>query len=38
VLVERLAAERSVIGGAGHGVQRTGEPFNHRLRAFIDAV
>ena len=38
VLVERLAAERSVIGGAGHGVQRTAEPFNHRLRAFIDAV
>jgi pimeloyl-ACP methyl ester carboxylesterase len=38
VLVERLAAERSVIGGAGHSVQRTGEPFNDRLRAFIDAV
>lgn len=38
VLVERLAAERSVIGGAGHGVQRTGKPFNHRLRAFSDAV
>lgn len=38
VLVERLAAERSVIGGAGHSVQRTGEPFNQRLCAFIDAV
>jgi hypothetical protein len=38
VLVERLAAERSVSGGAGHSVQRTGEPFNRRLRAFIGAV
>ncbi|HEY8868484.1 MAG TPA: hypothetical protein VIM30_03745 [Candidatus Limnocylindrales bacterium] len=38
VLVDRLAAERVVIGGTGHGVQRAGEPFNLRLRAFIDAT
>lgn len=38
VLVERLPAERSVIGGAGHLVQRSGEPFNRRLCAFIDAA
>jgi pimeloyl-ACP methyl ester carboxylesterase len=38
VLVERLPAERAVIGGAAHLVQRTGEPFNRRLRAFIDAA
>jgi hypothetical protein len=36
VLVERLGAERAVIAGAGHSVQRTGEPFNRRLRRFID--
>ena len=37
VIVDRLAAERAVIPGGGHSVQRTGEPFNQRLRAFIDA-
>ena len=35
VLVERLGAERAVIAGAGHSVQRTGEPFNQRLREFL---
>jgi pimeloyl-ACP methyl ester carboxylesterase len=34
----RLAAERVVILGRKHSVQRTGEPFNRRLRAFIDAA
>ncbi|HSO28941.1 MAG TPA: alpha/beta hydrolase [Candidatus Sulfomarinibacteraceae bacterium] len=38
VLVDRLGAGRAVIAGAGHSVQRTGEPFNRRLRAFIDAA
>jgi pimeloyl-ACP methyl ester carboxylesterase len=38
VLVAGLAAERCVIAGAAHGVQRTGEPFNRRVRAFIDAA
>lgn len=38
VLVEGIGAERCVIGGAAHGVQRTGDPFNRRLRAFIDAA
>lgn len=38
VLEERLGAERAVIPGAGHSVQRTGEPFNHRLEAFIRAA
>lgn len=38
VLVEGLAAERDVIPGAAHSVQRIGEPFNRRLRAFIDAA
>ena len=34
----RLGAEREVISGRGHSVQRTGEPFNERLQAFIDAA
>lgn len=38
VLVERLAAQRSVISGAAHSVQRMGEPFNRRVRAFMDAA
>jgi pimeloyl-ACP methyl ester carboxylesterase len=37
VLVERLPAQHAVIPGSGHSVQRTGEPFNRRLRAFIGA-
>ncbi|MGH3092961.1 MAG: alpha/beta fold hydrolase [Gaiellaceae bacterium] len=38
VLEERLGAERAVIPGAGHSVQRTGAPFNERLEAFLDAA
>ncbi|HSH82423.1 MAG TPA: alpha/beta fold hydrolase [Herpetosiphonaceae bacterium] len=30
-LAREIAAERAVISGAGHGVQRTGQPFNERL-------
>jgi pimeloyl-ACP methyl ester carboxylesterase len=35
VLEERLGAERAVIAGAGHTVQRTGAPFNERLEEFL---
>jgi pimeloyl-ACP methyl ester carboxylesterase len=35
VLEERLGAERAVITGAGHSVQRTGAPFNERLEDFL---
>jgi pimeloyl-ACP methyl ester carboxylesterase len=35
VLEQRLAAERAVIPGAGHSVQRTGTPFNERLEEFL---
>ncbi len=38
LLVDRLPAERVVITGRGHSVQRTGEPFNTRLRAFIESI
>lgn len=38
VLEERLGAERAVIPGAGHSVQRTGAPFNERLEAFLNAA
>lgn len=38
VLADRLPAERAVIAGFGHSVQRTGEPFNARLRTFIEAA
>ena len=31
VLAHAIAAERAVIPGAGHGVQRTGQPFNERI-------
>lgn len=33
-----IGATRSVISGAGHGVQRTGEPFNTRLEAHLEAA
>ncbi len=33
-----LGAERAVISGAGHSVQRTGTPFNERLEAFLRAA
>jgi pimeloyl-ACP methyl ester carboxylesterase len=35
VLERRLGAERVVVAGAGHSVQRTGEPFNKKLEAFL---
>jgi pimeloyl-ACP methyl ester carboxylesterase len=35
VLERELGAERSVIAGAGHSVQQTGDPFNRRLEAFL---
>ncbi len=38
VLVERLPAERAVIPGKGHSVQRTGEPFNRRLVEFVESA
>ena len=36
VLEERLGAERAVLAGAGHSVQRLGEPFNELLASFVD--
>jgi pimeloyl-ACP methyl ester carboxylesterase len=36
VLEERLGAERAVLPGAGHSVQRLGEPFNELLAAFVE--
>jgi pimeloyl-ACP methyl ester carboxylesterase len=38
VLERELRADRAVIAGAGHSVQRTGEPFNRRLDAFMTAA
>jgi pimeloyl-ACP methyl ester carboxylesterase len=38
VLAERIGAERAVITGQGHGVQRTGAPFNERLERFLAAA
>jgi pimeloyl-ACP methyl ester carboxylesterase len=38
VLAQRLSAERAVIPGAGHSVQRTGARFNERLEAFLLAA
>ena len=38
VLAERIAAERSVLTGQGHGVQRAGTPFNERLERFLVAA
>lgn len=35
VLDERLGAERAVLPGAGHSVQRLGEPFNELLADFV---
>jgi pimeloyl-ACP methyl ester carboxylesterase len=35
VLEEKLGATRAVLPGAGHSVQRLGEPFNDLLAAFI---
>jgi pimeloyl-ACP methyl ester carboxylesterase len=36
VLEERLGAERAVLPGAGHSVQRLGEPFNDLLTSFVE--
>jgi pimeloyl-ACP methyl ester carboxylesterase len=36
VLEERLGADRAVLPGAGHSVQRLGEPFNALLAAFVE--
>jgi pimeloyl-ACP methyl ester carboxylesterase len=36
VLEERLGAERAVLAGAGHSVQRLGEPFNELLANFVE--
>lgn len=36
VLEERLGAERAVLPGAGHSVQRLGEPFNELLADFVE--
>jgi pimeloyl-ACP methyl ester carboxylesterase len=36
VLEERLGAERVVLPGANHAVQRLGEPFNNVLTDFVD--
>jgi pimeloyl-ACP methyl ester carboxylesterase len=38
LLEKGLGAERAVIRGAGHSVQRTGAPFNERLEAFLRAA
>ena len=35
LLVQRLAAEHTVISEAGHVIPRTGKPFNERLRTFL---
>jgi pimeloyl-ACP methyl ester carboxylesterase len=35
VLEQRLGAERAVLPGAGHSVQRLGEPFNELLTSFV---
>jgi pimeloyl-ACP methyl ester carboxylesterase len=36
VLEERLGAERAVLPGAGHSVQRLGAPFNELLTDFVE--
>ena len=36
VLEQRLGAERAVLPGAGHAIQRLGEPFNDVLADFIE--
>jgi pimeloyl-ACP methyl ester carboxylesterase len=36
VLEDRLGAERAVLPGAGHSVQRLGEPFNALLTSFLE--
>jgi pimeloyl-ACP methyl ester carboxylesterase len=36
ILEERLGAERAVVPGAGHSIQRLGEPFNELLASFVE--
>jgi pimeloyl-ACP methyl ester carboxylesterase len=36
ILEERLGAERAVLPGAGHSIQRLGEPFNDLLASFVE--
>jgi pimeloyl-ACP methyl ester carboxylesterase len=36
ILEERLSAERAVLPGAGHSIQRLGEPFNELLASFVE--
>jgi citrate synthase len=36
VLERRLGADRAVLPGMGHSVQRIGEPFNELLSAFVE--
>ncbi len=38
VLTHALHAERAVFPGAGHAVQKIGQPFNDRLAAFWAAA
>jgi pimeloyl-ACP methyl ester carboxylesterase len=38
VLAEGLDAERAVLPGAGHSVQRLGEPFNELLASFVEGA
>jgi pimeloyl-ACP methyl ester carboxylesterase len=38
VLEDRLGAERAVLPGAGHSVQRLGDPFNELLTTFVEAA
>ena len=36
VLEKRLGAERAALPGAGHSIQRLGEPFNQLLTSFVE--
>jgi hypothetical protein len=36
ILEERLGAERAVLPGAGHSIQRLGESFNELLASFAE--
>jgi pimeloyl-ACP methyl ester carboxylesterase len=36
VLEQRLGAERAVLPGMGHSIQRLGEPFNELLASFVE--
>jgi pimeloyl-ACP methyl ester carboxylesterase len=38
LIATELKAERAIIRGQGHGVPRTGAPFNERLEAFLKGV